>query len=456
MMVDPRRRIIISAPTKQYIKTLKRNLEKEGYKIIIAKSYSKIIDGTRDGDVCAILIDIEDHYKTTDICTNLRVDHKAKYIPIITLTNLLTKTNRRTDITYSLKCGADACIEKPNRNFKLLLSRIQALIRFRGVFHEFAIMEKLLAEANVTLRDTGYMGTALVITDDAHESDSVMEWLKRGKCRVMPSSSDSAIDTIWGMKRCDLIIISMLLMSDFKAHEIISRIRHENPSVRIPALLLMPENMQEQLPAMLDAGLDDYVLTPLVKEEVYARATELMQWKNYRDTILGKRQEAVEAGVIDKLTKIHNRRYFDARLTKEIEEARTKRSPFSLLVIDVNDFKKINDKDEWGHDIGDEVLIEIAQRVRSAARAVNTAVRYGGDEFAIIASNSTQEDAGEIANRVRDEMKKPIKISVPPYEIGMRVSIGAATYESDDTEASIIKRADKNMYKDKRTTKNAS
>jgi len=153
----------------------------------------------------------------------------------------------------------------------------------------------------------------------------------------------------------------------------------------------------------------------------------------------------------DSLTGAANRHHFNGFIEKEILRAKRRKSRFSLLFIDVDEFKPINDK--YGHTVGDSVLLEVASKLSTHLREDELLARYGGDEFILVSNQSlTQDDGQHLASRLKDEFDSPIEIKGNRIQVSF--SIGISTYPDDgeDLEA-LISVADKRMYQDKITGK---
>lgn len=155
-----------------------------------------------------------------------------------------------------------------------------------------------------------------------------------------------------------------------------------------------------------------------------------------------------ELAVQDPLTKLYNRRYFTNKL--EIETARSLRyqHPLSLLIVDVDDFKQINDND--GHLVGDEVLVEIANLITQQMRADDVVCRYGGDEFVILLVEACAEQSKEIANRICESIEH---CSFRRVSAKVTVSIGYAQYIGQAL-GDFMQQADQMMYTSKKRGKN--
>jgi diguanylate cyclase (GGDEF)-like protein len=177
------------------------------------------------------------------------------------------------------------------------------------------------------------------------------------------------------------------------------------------------------------------------------------------------RQEQTEAALIvqsavmehaamhDPLTGLPNRLLFNDRLQHGISNARRSGRPLALFVLDIDGFKALNDA--LGHTAGDAVLKETAARLQASVRVSDTVARVGGDEFVIVAVDADPADAELIGAKVRQRMEEPMLFDERPIPVGL--SIGLAAFPEDGGEPSqLLRRADTNMYREKRARKAAS
>ena len=163
-----------------------------------------------------------------------------------------------------------------------------------------------------------------------------------------------------------------------------------------------------------------------------------------------------ELAMVDGLTGLFVRRYFDARIEEEVERSKRYGSPFSVVMLDVDDFKKLNDT--FGHLVGDRVLRAIANVVKAQMRGVDTAARYGGEEISVILPRTEMVGAYALAERIREAIAE-LRITTdddPPKALGVTASLGIAAYpESKATGGEdLVRRADRALYRAKKTGKN--
>ena len=160
--------------------------------------------------------------------------------------------------------------------------------------------------------------------------------------------------------------------------------------------------------------------------------------------------------LIDPLTGVFNRRYLDRRLTQEVERALRYRIPLSVLLIDIDHFKQINDG--YGHPVGDQVLVCLGKIVAGELRESDVFARYGGEEFMIILPNTPLAGAIDIAERVRLRVHSHVFLPIEPEGMGginRSVSIGVASLggATDSTEK-LVQSADKSLYGAKNAGRN--
>jgi diguanylate cyclase (GGDEF)-like protein len=160
-------------------------------------------------------------------------------------------------------------------------------------------------------------------------------------------------------------------------------------------------------------------------------------------------REARQLADLDALTALHNRRYFHETLAREVARAQRYERSLALVVIDVDDFKAVNDR--IGHLAGDGVLAEAAERVRDVVRSADVACRVGGDEFAVIMPESGIQDAEQLYQRLESAVS-----TRPVGQAGrLHLSAGISELRDDDDAISFFQRTDENLYRAKRAGKGA-
>ena len=173
-----------------------------------------------------------------------------------------------------------------------------------------------------------------------------------------------------------------------------------------------------------------------------------------RSKFYKKNEELKKISITDSLTGLLNRRYFQERISEEIERSRRHVLPLSLIIIDIDDFKAINDS--YGHMAGDEALKILARCLRNCIRTIDVAARYGGEEFTMILPQTSKSDALVIADRVCKEVRKlDLPLQRETLRTSLSVSVGLATFPEDsDTLEGLIRNTDIALYQAKTQGKN--
>ena len=165
-------------------------------------------------------------------------------------------------------------------------------------------------------------------------------------------------------------------------------------------------------------------------------------------------QEAQRMAIMDGLTGIWNHRWFQIQFAQELDRAQRFKRPFSLVVLDIDNFKVFNDT--YGHQVGNFVLVELANRIRSSVRDVDMFARYGGEEFELLLSETDSAGGLNAAEKIREAIGgSPFVTDMVPEPLKVTVSVGVASYPQDGLDAAtIFKAADLAMYKAKSQGKN--
>jgi len=165
--------------------------------------------------------------------------------------------------------------------------------------------------------------------------------------------------------------------------------------------------------------------------------------------------QLLEMSNTDGLTGVKNRRYFDLQLEEELQRARRTEGRIALLILDIDNFKKVND--EYGHIAGDQCLIAVANSLKNSMQRISdTVARYGGEEFAIIIANTDEADCLKIAERIRTAVED-IQILVNNVAVPLTISIGVSQCKAADVECdgvSLLAAADTALYQAKKQGRN--
>jgi diguanylate cyclase (GGDEF)-like protein len=203
----------------------------------------------------------------------------------------------------------------------------------------------------------------------------------------------------------------------------------------------------------LDQGASDYVTKPFDTGELLARVKVQLKIKSLQDKLKQSNQLLLELSHTDPLTGLHNRRSMMEALDREFERSTRKRSPLSLLMLDVDHFKKINDN--FGHQQGDTALQALTTLLTGHLRPYDLAARFGGEEFSLILPETTEDAACQVAERIRQGMET-LRVAELPDDYRMTASFGVATvpHQAMAKPDDLIREADYALYNAKRAGRN--
>jgi two-component system, cell cycle response regulator len=258
----------------------------------------------------------------------------------------------------------------------------------------------------------------------------------------------------------DLVLLDMIL-PDMDGLEVLRLVKARPDDQFIPVIVLSVKSDVDSKVTGLRIGADDFLAKPFAEAEILARCTAMLRIKSLQDQLRSTQKKLEEQSITDGLTGLKNRRLFDERLEEEFQRAHRYADPVSLIMIDLDHFKQVNDR--HGHQMGDLVLREAAACIRASIRDPDICARYGGEEFAVILPKTHLAGAMAVAERIWRELgAKVYRQAMPasggerPAELRVTASIGLAFYPSKEitSAAALVKLADEALYQAKRSGRN--
>lgn len=214
--------------------------------------------------------------------------------------------------------------------------------------------------------------------------------------------------------------------------------------------IFVPESheLYMRLTVVLLFAVFAYIAQLLVNEQQKLLVELARQNDQLEDTVSLRTEELEKLATTDSLTNTYNRRKFNQQLNHEMERSRRHHHPLSLVIIDIDFFKSVND--QYGHAAGDDVLISMSKVMKTLMRKTDFICRIGGEEFGIILCDTDEGNAYDVAEKVR------ICIENTEFSISSQVTIsaGIAEYNSDEVMNEFFKRADSALYEAKNTGRN--
>jgi diguanylate cyclase (GGDEF)-like protein len=221
----------------------------------------------------------------------------------------------------------------------------------------------------------------------------------------------------------------------------------------VPVIILTGMNDRERKLKGLAQGASDYITKPFDPEELVARVKVHLKIKKLQDELRRSNELLLELSNTDHLTGLFNRRYMMKALDKELQRCARKGGNLSLVMLDIDHFKHVND--EFGHLQGDVALQMVALKLQKELRSYDCAARYGGEEFVAILPDSTPEEALFVADRIRLSVQNT-KFSDVLSSLNLTISLGVVSFspQPSTTVDDFIKLADDAMYRAKTSGRN--
>lgn len=229
----------------------------------------------------------------------------------------------------------------------------------------------------------------------------------------------------------------------------IIRTRRDMDNISIIAMTTPGEDVKMVKRSLFSAGVNDFLEKPFDMEEFYLRMNVHLRNKQMFDMLEKQRSLMEIEATTDHLTRLFNRRYFYKILKIVNEKSKKFKKTFSILIFDIDHFKKVNDN--FGHDVGDEVLQGVSTIIKKTVSNYGTAARYGGEEFVVVFPETDKEKAFAIAEVLRKAVEAKKFQSMGR---GVTISLGIAESTEDDDFEKLISIADGRLYKAKQSGRN--
>ncbi|MBU5637692.1 diguanylate cyclase [Geomonas sp. Red69] len=252
--------------------------------------------------------------------------------------------------------------------------------------------------------------------------------------------------------KADLVIcdVEMPRMDGYKFLQLVA----SRPDLQgLPIIMLTGKQDFNSKIKGLEQGASDYLTKPFDAGELVARVKVQLKIKSLQDELKKANEQLKRLTNVDHLTGLFNRRYLAEVLEAEFFRARRNRENLSLVIVDIDFFKQVNDT--YGHQNGDIVLASVANVVQQQMRAYDSAARYGGEEFVVVYPGTSLEGGVVAADRLRQAV---LDFTFPPplQDLTVTISAGVSTYPSPhvDNIDSLFRQADEALYRAKQNGRN--
>ena len=288
----------------------------------------------------------------------------------------------------------------------------------------------------------------LIVDDDAEIKNSIYEFItKSGYNCLKASSAEEAVELLKSNHVNVAIADIMLPGKDGLELTEIMKQKHD-----IDVIVMTGYSDEYSYEEVITKGASDLIFKPVRLEELLLRLKKVLKNRQVikdRARVLDKLEKLA---ITDGLTTLYNLRHFYKQLEVEIGRCSRYGHSLSLLLLDIDNFKRYNDS--YGHLEGDKVLVRLSQIIKSCLRTMDSAYRYGGEEFTVILPETKGEEAKNVANRIKRAVELERFLPEPDKVVNITISIGLTEYFKNEQLSTVIKRADQAMYNSKAQGRN--
>lgn len=448
-------RVLVVDDVLPNVKLLAAKLTREYFNVLTAYNGPDALEMVRRESPDIVLLDVMmPGMDGFEVCEKIRSDPATMHIPVVMVTALSDIADR----VRGLEAGADDFLTKPVNDIALF-ARVRSLVRLKMMMDEWRLREStsgqfgVIERSGTMLSESFEHANVLVLEDSVLDLEKVTETLRRDHGTVMSADTCAkALERALGGD-LDLVVVSLTLLNE-DGLRLCSQLRSHERTRQVPILLMVDEGDLGQVAKGLELGANDYVVKPVDRNELLARARTQIRRKRYQERLRSNYEQSLSMALTDSLTGVFNRRYVNAHLPRLLERAIDSHKPVSVLMFDIDHFKVVNDT--YGHAIGDEVLREVSARASRNLRTFDLVARLGGEEFVVILPDTDGEAALIVAERLRSRIADtPFAVSADRGEINVTVSIGISIGgRLGDTAEGLVRRADEALYEAKRSGRN--
>lgn len=445
-------RVLVADDEPMVVNVLALGLRKEGYEVIEAFNGGEAIRKAVEESPDLILLDVRmpdlDGYEVT---RRLKDDARTLHIPIILVTGLTDAHGKAA----GLEAGADEFLSKPVDTAELLV-RISSILRLRQ-YQEQLRHRSMSGEKTVQEGDAGPDGPEepprILLSSANGGLDDVRDLLASKGYEVYAAPEGEDVAGAESLAGAALIILDAEGRSA-EALEICRRLKQREETQFTPLVVIGPAADPESRVRFLSSGVDDIMMPPVDSREILARVGRLLKQRGELQSLRARYRSALSASTNDALTGLFNQGYFKRFLTLELKRSLRQNHPTSLVLLDIDNFKSMNDT--LGHLAGDQILGELAGRIRSCIREIDLPARYGGEEFVVVLPYTGREGAAVAAERIRAAVASREFLQGSSFpSVQVTVSVGVAVGpESGSLPEELISAADVLLYDAKRDGKN--
>lgn len=420
-------KVLVAEPSNVYQLVIQKFLEEHECSSLFVKTGKEACELIEYSsfDLICVAMELPDT-SGTELCQKIRdIEGYSQSVPIV----IITTNENSSTLENALRVGANEIFHKNSLNkFSTFLTN-----------QAFAKIFEPQVSGNILYIEDSKSESALVITSleqQGHEISHV-------------TNAQDALDA-FEQQDFDLVLTDIFLKGSQTGLDVVKTIRGDDENKKTPILAMSSINDPKQRLELLKNGANDYVAKPIIQEELVVRTQNLITTKKLLDELEKQQKHFKEMAMKDQLTGLFNRHFLMEVAPKSIKEAHRHQHELSILVIDLDHFKLINDNQ--GHATGDIVLEELGAILKNSCREEDFACRFGGEEFVLLLHHCNIADAEAKAEGLRRKIEQS-----KPANLTVTASIGVSCLHLDqdhDNISNLFSRADAGTYQAKDNGRN--
>jgi two-component system cell cycle response regulator len=445
-------RVLVVDDILANVRLLEAKLTAEYFDVMTAMNGIDAVEAVQRARPDIVLLDVMmPGIDGIEVCRRIKSNPATQHIPVI----MVTALDQPEDRVRGLEAGADDFLTKPVNDLALFC-RVKSLVRLKMLMDELrarASTSELLNLTAINGNDLGQSRGKILVIDNRAAVAERLKTALAGRHDVDHIEDLQSALSYAAERKFELIVLS-LDIEDADGLRLCSQLKSMEATRQTPLLIIVDPDDHDRLLRALDMGVNDYLIRPIDKQELMARVNTQLRRFRYAAQLRSNVQASIEMAVTDGLTGLYNRRFMENQLGPMVENAVNRGKLLSVLALDVDFFKAVNDT--HGHDVGDRVLQEVAARLRLNVRNIDLVCRVGGEEFLTILPDTDTENALKVAERIRKSIaSKSFNAGARSGPLPITISIGVASIEPmNDSPAELLKRADQALYRAKREGRN--
>ncbi len=434
--------VVDAVPTNRII--LRVKLAAAFYEVAQAGTAAAALDLIKKSlpDLVIISSDLPD-MAGRDLCAALRDAAQDMHLPVVIIHSDNLPEERHT----SLIAGADDVLSRPLDD-QVMLARLRSLLRARD------------AEAELQLREDTRRALGLQEDNPDFDHPALVAFVPVGDMPTGKSLTNELGDALGAQIELikpdhalrerrpapDVIVIAEGRGANGRGLTLLAQMRANSHTRHAALIYVAYPHQQREAASALDMGANDLLVNGPDVQELAIRLRKQIARKRTNDRLREDMRDGLRAAVTDSLTGLYNRRYTQPHLARLTDRATQRRRPFSLLVLDLDFFKKVNDK--YGHAAGDAVLVTLARRLKDNLRPSDLIARWGGEEFLVAMPDTDRNSAVTIAQRLCQIMAQQ-PVTLPGgrrLTVTLSIGVSSLTIEGEETPDTLIEKADQALY----------